>query len=254
MAKYNIFQAIVMSFYSKNLYRDVAVNWGGKTFLYLLILLALSWIVFTFEAQRFINAGYATFSAQYVNQVPEMTVKDGIVHTPENRPYLIKDTDNNQPVIIIDTSGQYTNLDQTDAKMLVTQKQVIMKKKDETRIINISDKFNANLVPEKLNDLIKDFISYAWIILFIFLWLGSFIYRILQAFLYSMIGRLFGSIFKVPLTYGQIVQIAMISITPTIVLASILDFFIIRFPHQLLVYFLLAICYLFYGIVANKNQ
>ena len=41
MKQYNILQAIVMSFYSKNLYRDVAKNWGGKAFLYLFLFLKI---------------------------------------------------------------------------------------------------------------------------------------------------------------------------------------------------------------------
>ncbi len=44
MKRFGLFHPIWMSFYSRALYRDVAQNWKGTGFLYLLFLLALSWI------------------------------------------------------------------------------------------------------------------------------------------------------------------------------------------------------------------
>lgn len=44
MKKYNMFQAIYLSFFSKNVYIDVAYNWNGHGFLYFYILITLSFI------------------------------------------------------------------------------------------------------------------------------------------------------------------------------------------------------------------
>ena len=71
--------------------------------------------------------------------------------------------------------------------------------------------------------------------------------------IYAVLGKLFGSIFRVSLTFGQIITIAMVAITPVIVLSTIFELFGLSFPYESLFYFLLAMIYLIYGIKANKT-
>ena len=44
MKRYSIFHPLVLSFFSKSLYRDVGKNWRGTGLLYLLLIIALLWI------------------------------------------------------------------------------------------------------------------------------------------------------------------------------------------------------------------
>ena len=253
MSQYNVLQAIGMSFYSKKLYRDVATNWGGKAFAYLLLLVALASTFITYEVQITLNQFYRNYSARLFNQIPVITVENGKLKTPEKRPYVIVEPESNNPIAIIDTSGQYTNLDNTKAAILVTEDQIITHNKNETKIVKFSETINGTLDPEVINTTIGKFVGYSWIILFIVIVLFSYVYRIIQALIYSLFGKLFASIGKYDLSYGQIMQIALVSITPVIVVGTILDFFIIHFPLQWLGYFILAMSYLFYGITANKK-
>lgn len=255
MRQYNVFQAIYMSFYSRKLYKDVTENWGGYTTLYLLFLLALSWILYTFMFQKGLNELVVLGSDTIIPQIPVITIKNGIISTPEQRPYLIKNPKNeNENIAIIDTSSTYKNINEANTVILITQNAIISKPKpNEIRISELPKTLNAEIDPKVWDQNFKRFVPYLWCILFPFLILVSFIYRLIQALVYAIIGKIFAFFCKVPLTYGHILQIAMVAITPVIVLTTIFWFFNITFAFQNLFYFLLAMIYLLYGIIANKT-
>ncbi len=46
MRRYGIIHAPVLAFYSRAFYRDVGTQWGGLSFLYLMLLLAACWLPF----------------------------------------------------------------------------------------------------------------------------------------------------------------------------------------------------------------
>lgn len=255
MNQYNIFQAIFLSFYSKNLYRDVAINWGGKAFGYLFFIVVLAWIFPTFYIQLSINKNYAKHSQLYVNQLPVLTFNQGTLSTPEKRPYIVTEPGTSNIVMIIDTSGRYTNLEQAKATMLVTDKEIITRRNtNETRIYQIPTDFNKTVDPVVGNEYLKKFLSYAWIFIYIFGVIFIYIYRIIQALIYSLIGKIFAAIAKVSLSYTRILALSMVAVTPAILLGTLFQILKIYFPFQLIFYFILTMFYLFYGIVANKNK
>ncbi|MFZ3067832.1 MAG: DUF1189 family protein [Gammaproteobacteria bacterium] len=254
MSQYGIFQAIFMSFYSRKLYKDIANNWGGKSFLYLFVILALSWIAFTYQTQIQFSRVYAEKSDGYINQIPVMNIKDGRIATSEKRPYLITDPDSHQTIAIIDTSGQYTTLEQAKTDFLITATKLISHPKtNETREYNVPASFTGTVEPQDINVKVKKFLGFLWIPMFFIFLLGSYLYRVIQALIYGVLGKLFGAIGGVSLAYSQIVQIAMVAITPVIVISTILDACHVVVPFQALAYFILAMVYLVYGIMSNKN-
>lgn len=254
MQRYNILQAIFMSFYSKDLYRDVAKNWNGKTFVYLLFLVALSWVAFTIKMQLGLNEVYQKDTDKVVTQIPVLTIKDGKITTPENRPYFIKNPDTNETIAIIDTSGTYKTLSDAKTGILVTPSEVITQPNaNETKINHVPNNLNLTINPTTINGYIHAMLPFAWIFLFIFFTFASFIYRIIQALIYAIIGKIICAIVFAPLRYSELLQIAVVAVTPAIVLSAVLDFWIVKFPHHLLLYFILAMIYLTFGILANKQ-
>ncbi len=259
MQQYNIFQAIYLSFYSKQLYRDVAKNWGGKSFLYLLLIVALSWIAFTYFSQIALNASYREHSDVMVSQIPIVTIKDGRVITPEKRPYIIEDSKTHERLVVIDTTGQYTTLEKANALFLITENKVFVQKEKsgevikEANIYEIPKTMTTTLNPRQINGYLEQMAYFIWIPLYICVLLVGFCYRLMQALIYGVIGKIIAGMSRVTLTYSQVVQIAMVAITPALVLATIFDVFQVFFAHQLLFYFLLTMFYLFYGIIVNKT-
>ena len=254
MSKYNIFQAIFMSFYSRKLYHDVGQHWGGKTFLYLFLLLALSWVGQTIGIQKSLGHLYASQSGKFVSQIPVVIVTQGKLSTPANKPYIIKEPGASKAFAIIDTSGKYTDITKSDASLLITATQIISRpNEEEVRIYKIPSVFSATINPVSINEHVKSGISFAWIFIFTCLLVLSYIYRIIQVLLYSIIGKIFSAISHSHVNYGTIMQITMVAITPSLVLATVLDLLMYKFPYQHLTYFLLAMIYMIYGIRANKS-
>ena len=222
--------------------------------MYLFVLLCFVCLYYAFAIQYITNTGYETFYASLAPQTPVITVKDGKVSTPENRPYFITDPDTHENIAVIDTTGQYKTNEQAKSIILITDTQFIVQKKEgETRIYTIPANFQALLDPQQINEMAHQFLSYLWIPFFFLILLCLYVYRILQALVYSIIGKIFASIYKVQITYSQIVQIMLIAITPAIIIAVVQHALSLSIPFDYLFYFLLAMGYLFYGIMANKT-
>lgn len=251
--QFNIFEAIYLSFYSKRLYREVATTWGGYAILYLLMIVTLSWIAMTWQFQTIISEGYKNNNGWIVSQVPVMTVKDGKISTPSHKPYIITEPGTQNKIAIIDTTGKYKSLEEAGTGILVTEDKIITSNSNnETRIYNISQKTNVTVDPFIVNGYINKIVGYAWIPMFICFVLMSFFYRLVQAFIYAVLGKIFNYFYDTELTYGQIALIAMIAVTPAIILDILLGAAAIHFNGQYTLYFILTMFYLCYGLAANK--
>jgi hypothetical protein len=252
MSQYNIFQAIYLSFFSKKLYRDVASTWGGKAFLYAFFVLALSWIGSVILMQQHISNGYVRYSSTLVKQLPVITVTSGKVSTPENRPYLITEPDSKETLVIIDTSGKYQNLAQADAAYLITQDSIIAKDGDTTKITKLPVSLTHTFEPTVMNERIKSWVNYAWILMLPGLTLLSFILMVMKALIYGLIGRIFSAITDSGVSFFQCMGLYCVAATPALAVWTVLFTYDIIFAHRSLLIFVLVLIYLFYGILANK--
>lgn len=253
MSQYNFVQALYMSFYSPSLYRDVAERWGAKTFLYLLFLVALSWILVVFHLHFAIKEIYQKNANEIVHQIPIITIDNGEVKTPENRPYFVRNPQTMENIAVIDTSGKYTSLAHVQTGLLVTKNEVISQhEENETRIYQIPANMSMAIVPETISFYIQKYLWAIGVFFFVLLTIGAFIYRLIQGLIYALIGKLMSYLNHVPLSYDKILQITLVAITPTIVFATVFDYFHIIFPFRNLLYFILAMAYLYFGIISNK--
>lgn len=258
MKEYNYLQAIYMSFYSPKLYRDVCNNWGGGAVLYLFLLLAICWAAMMFKYQPSINIAATQFSDKFVMQMPELVIKDGKITTPLNQPYEIKDPDSGALFAVIDTSGKYTSLDNApkDTKVLVTKDAIYYYDNDTNniRVQKAPQNVSWDLKPDQVKAAVVKFAGWLWVLLLpLFLFL-SLIYRLIQAVIYAAIGMIFAAIGKVDITYGKVLKLALIAITPAIIIGTILDWLNVEFHYEWLLFLVLGLGYLAFAILASKND
>jgi len=254
MKEYSYFQAIYLSFYSRNLYRDVVKNWNAGVILYLLFVLAICWAIMMMPIQKSINAIYKQFSTVYVTQLPEMIFENGQVKTPLNHPYLIINPSTKETVAIVDTSGAYPNLENTSATFLLTKTEFYSRdNNDAVKITKIPLGWTYKANPKDMNVSISHYVSWTWLMLFPVLILFSLFYRLVQSVIYGVFGKIFAAIAGVNLTYANILKLTMVALTPVIFISMILDWYSLHFPYAWLFYFVLAMAYLIFGIYANKE-
>lgn len=253
MKKFSIIHIPVLSFFSKELYRDVALNWKGvgAALGYLLLLLAVCWIPTMVE----VHIDFADFvdneAPKVVEQVPEITITDGQVSIEEPQPYYIKDPDSGDVLAIIDTTATITSLEDPNAMCLLTKTNIMWRESEfEIRTIDLSEVENFVLGSKRIMSWLHTAEKFLVIIIYPFALLGSYLYRIVQALIYAAIGLLFALWCKVTLSYAALLRLAVVAVPPCVIAKTILGIAGVHLPYAALIYLVAALAYLFFGVQA----
>jgi len=245
--KFSIIHIPVLSFFSKELYIDVGQNWKGVNFSYLLLLLAICWIPTMIKVHIDFSNVINNEAPAIVNQVPEITITDGQVSIKETQPYYIKDPDSNEPLAIIDTTGQIESLEDANAFCLLTKTKIMWQKSEvETQIFDLSKIEHFVLDSERITSWLQIGRKFLAVVIYPFALLGSYVYRIVQALIYAAIGLLFASFCKTTLSYAALIRLAVVAVTPCIIVGTILGLTDASMPAFL--YPVAALVYLFFAV------
>ena len=237
MQKYKIYHPFILSFFSRSFYHDVGRNWKGTGFLYLFLLLALCWPVTMHKVHISFSDFVKNDAPAIINQFPEITILHGEVSVDAPQPHVIVDPENGKPFMIIDTTGKITSLDNTGAGILLTRTNLIVEKNTrETRIISLADIDNFFIDRDKIYSWVNLVNRWLAIVLYPFALIGSYVYRIMQVLIYAAIGLVFVNVTKSDLDYPVLIRLSVISI-----------------PFSWLLFFMIAMCYLFYAVKVNAS-
>ncbi len=256
MKKFSIIHLPVLSFFSKDLYRDVGLNWKGICFGYLLLLLAICWIPMIIR----INLRFAGFvknqAPPVVEQVPEITITDGQASIKEPQPYFIRELDSNQILGVIDTTGSINSPSDANALILLTKTSLIMQKSRlETRSYDLSLMENRTVTGDDIMKWLHIIKKFFLIASYPVALLGSYAFRIIQALIYTAIGLLFASTCKVTLSYAALLRLAVVAMTPCMIINTVLGLAGVHLPCTvLLLYFLITLAYLYFGVYACAQK
>ncbi|MHC4111217.1 MAG: DUF1189 family protein [Planctomycetota bacterium] len=250
MKKFSIIHLPVLSFFSKDLYRDVGLSWKGICFGYLLLLLAICWI----PSMVRIHQGFAGFvkndAPSVVDQVPEITITDGQVSIDEPQPYFLRIPDNNQIIAVIDTTGTIESPADANAFFLLTNNSIITHSDFETRTIDLSQVKSFTIDSATITSWLHTAQKYLVIILYPLALLSSYVYRIIQALIYAAIGLLFASMCRVSLSYGALLRLAVAAMTPSIIIKAVFALAGVYIPCIGILYILIILAYLYFGVYA----
>lgn len=255
MKQFNYFEAIYLSFFSADLYRDVKSNWKGYGFLYLLVLLAVCWVITVLKMQVGLTDYINNTLPKYIDQVPKMSVVGGVLKTEEERPYFIRDIETGSTFAIIDMTGEHSNIEDENVKILVGSEYISTKKDNgEIRSYPVNQFGDITVEREDLEtwaSFLKYGFSFVALPFFLFF---SFLYRMIQAFVYGGIGILISNVLKIKLDYQILVRISVIAITPVIIFETIRDLADVEIPYWGWICFLIAVALVYFGIQSNKHQ
>lgn len=252
--RYTVFHVPVLAFFSKELYRDVALRWKGTAFGYLLLLLVVCWVPGMINVHEGVAEFVTSEAPKIVSQIPVVTIVDGQASIDEPQPYYIMDPDSGNVLVVIDTTGAITSLEETKAQALVTRTGAIYRKSAvETRTFSFSEIDHFVLTRDRIYGWLDVGKRYAAPVLYPFCVLGSFVFRILQALLYAAIGLLIARILKTDRSYDDLLRLAVVAVTPVIIAGTLLDLAGIVLPFAGLWFFLVAMGYLTFGIRAAAS-
>ena len=254
MKKYSILNPLALSFYSKELYRDVGQEWRGTGFLYLFLLLALAWIPIAFK----VHTGFVKWlnenAPAFLLQVPAVNIQNGRVYTDVPTPYVIT-SNTGEPIVIIDLTGEYTDLDNTTAVILLTEDKLHLKQENrrQTQVHDLSQVQHFSLNRQDLEAWAVWARTWFGVMFYLVVLLSEFGYRIVQALLYAAVGLAFCKSLKTSLPYLTVLRLAVIALTPVILVQTILSAMDIGFPGAWLLWLVIALGYLYFGVKANAE-
>jgi hypothetical protein len=251
MKKYKLYQAFVLSFFSSGFYKDVGLHWKGTGFAYLLLLLAICWIPTLIQFQFSVTDYIQNKAPAITSQIPQINIINGKASVNVAQPYTITDLDSGTVIAIIDTTGKTVSLVGTKAHVLLTKTEVMYKKSSiETRSFSLLNVQHFILNQEKVTSWLTIFRKYGTVALFPVAVAGSFMFRIVQLLIYASIGLLFAKWCNTRLPYVGLLRLSAMAITPVIIISTLVGISNFKVPWQNLLYFIMAMAYLFFGVKA----
>ena len=253
MKPQSILQAPVLAFYSGDFYREVARTWRGTSFAYLLLLLAVCWLPSGWQLQR----GWVKFvdvqSSRLVDQIPPISIKDGIVSIDARQPCYITDPDTKKVFAILDTTGQVASPDGTGAVIFLGKDKIVIKKgADETRVYSLSrvedlhfDRDVAHLWLDRSKYVAGPFI-------YLMMVAGSYLFRVVEVLILASIGAVLSREVTPRPGFGALLGISVLAVTPSIIARTAVDLAKVSLPMAWLASLIVSIAYLFYGIAAMR--
>lgn len=249
MRNFTWWQAFWLSFFSRQLYQSVARQWHGIGSLYLLILSALVVMPVTLE----IRDGYLSFIEEdlplYLDELPELTIQDGYASTPEDRPYIINEKGTTDPFIVIDTSGEFTSLEQTSAPVLITNDRLYIRKSDiETRSFDFSTFTDMTIDRELIDSFLSTTSKFVMPLTYVILVLFAWSWRITQAMLYALLAGWLAKKQGLTLRYSSFVRISAVALTPAMIIDMLLGILGLPLPFGGVLFVVLEVMYLRFAI------
>lgn len=257
MKKYHIFESLFLSFYSKPLYQDVAKEWRGLALGYLLLVIAICWLPYSYDFHRFINQFSSQMLPGIVQQFPNITIKAGQLSIDRPLPYAIKEPGNGATLILFDVAEKHPSMDKLDAYALVTQNKVMVRDDSspvhKVTTYSLAKLDDTALTQSQIKTFGERFVLASSILMYPLAVLISFVYRLLQVLIFGALGLVFAHLFQIKLLYKTSVRLAVVALTPMLFLSTLVDYLgLFRLAHIWL-FGLLAVGYLAYAVHAQKE-
>jgi hypothetical protein len=233
--QYGVFQALYMSFYSKELYQDVIENWKGIGFFYLCLVVILIGIPQAIQFQSQTNSFVQILDKpEVLAKIPSFQITNGAVSVTGDNPYYFPDP--KFAMAIVDTTGQTTSLEGSTATILLTKDTLYYRdpktKTLKTYPLKTIDFFELNQgVARAWLDIFR---TYMGLVAYPFITAWTFLWRMLWVLLFGVTALIFASVEKFPMGFGTALRVAVVAQTPVLVLKTLLLLAIKPFPFMTL--------------------
>jgi len=253
---YPAWQAPYYAFFSEDFYRNVAARWRGLAFGYLFCLLLFAWIPSLLVLNGYVRAFRSDTLPALLEQVPQVELRNGEVSTDAEMPFYIRA--DGETVAVIDTTASAEDFSDLATPVLVTKTQLIFDDEGKQEVFNLSEipswlgpiRVNQRVL-QSLYDSVGKWLS-VWILPVVAL--GSFLARVFQALILALLGLVIAGRLGVHLSYASLVRLAVIALTPVILLNTMLTLFDASMPFWWLIAIAVALAYFYVAIRANAEQ
>ncbi|HEY9776048.1 MAG TPA: DUF1189 family protein [Planktothrix sp.] len=260
MNKYAGWQAVYMSFFSGDIYRDVARNWKGVGYLYLMIIVFVVWLATAIFAQIMVGQLIAANIQPIVDKWPALKIHNNEFSIDKKSPYII-DIANGAMAIDFDMTD-HAQFPSNKLGILITRKTIDQVSNEQKQIINLDEIAKSSTSPpgdmtvdkavvQSFVDAVK---NWCGVLIFCIMAPATLIGCMIQTLIYGGIGMMVSSTMKVGLTYGQAVRLASVALTPGLLLEGIIRSTGHEVPFWPLISVVLATVYIVFAVRSNAGE
>jgi hypothetical protein len=256
-------RAIVMSFYSRDLYRDVAQRWRGIGLLYLMLLLAICWLPSAARWFSGLHMFASTGAVEIAKQLPAITITNGVMRANPPGRHVIREPREagKRPgvMVIIDDSidAVPANVDEEAAVLTRREFGIIRPSRgNERRVWPLTRSADMDVTPADVLAFLSSLQFWLPPIGYLACVIGSLMFRTAQACLYAAVAQMWASHFGVTMDYRAAMRVATVAVTPVIVARTLLWLipyepgWYVRWPAAIVV----TILYLRFAVQANASE
>lgn len=224
MKQFGPLQALYLSFFSADLYRDVAKHWKGIGLLYLVLLLAITWLPSGFRVFSGLKAFSTDKGAALAQQMPRITISNGEMRADPPGRHELKEPATGEVFGVIDDTIDQVPDEAPGDMMVLTRKEFGTFQRNQRRVWKLQPGVNYELSSADVQQFLSRAPYWAAPTAYVAGVAGSLVFRTLQILLYGAIGLWFAGRAKAAIDYTTAVRLAAVAVTPVIVLRTILWF------------------------------
>lgn len=254
MRRYSILQAIPLSFFSGDLYRDVGRAWRGIGLAYLVLLVALLSLVVVIRMHVSLSGWVNRDARGFAEQVPRIVIRHRVVEVDGTMPITIRGSGPGAELAIIDTTGAVTSLEGQQARVLMTRDHIVYRKNvAETRVFSLSGVKDFTIDSARAHRWLGIFATWVSPIAAPFVFGGLFVFRILQQLLLAVVGLLAGRLLRVSLDFSAHMRVAAVALTPALIIEPALELLGAKPAWWGLAWIAIAVAYVVWAVRANRS-
>lgn len=245
-------RTLYLSFYSRHAYIRAVKEWTGLSFGYLFMVVLFSTIAIGIWVHVWVNIGVQQLEKMVLPQLPKLIFKDSVLTIDKPLPYTI--IINEEPFIrFAETDAQ--SADTNDFVPVIVGKTKWSQYAANGRVTQADFAQNLNTIIEPLG--VAKYVT--WIKTYLGLTVGlillplHFTFVAVQTLILGLVGKLFASTMTYELNYPDLVRVSTVSVTPGIIVGTLLLVNNQFFGLWLGIYGIMALAYLFYGVYSNKR-
>lgn len=215
------FVAGYVLFFLPDLWKDAGRKWGGFGFLYMLILLAITWAIPMYIGHialtKFVGEDFAAFA----EQVPAIDIKDGVVSTDAKEPHIISNPETGRPFIVIDTTGKVTEPPEEEPSFLLDENSLSVRNGNKIEKHSLADVKSFHMDKTDVKNWAASLQKLYWPVAYPAMVILSLICRLVWMLILSLIGLAVASSVRPPLGFGALMRLSALACTPVILLDTI---------------------------------
>ena len=213
--RYSRFAVPFLSLFSAELYRDVARNWRGIGVLYLLLVMFVTWVPVLIKGHAALRGAMQDPQlAAIIDELPSVTIKNGVVSIKEPEPYIVRDPKTRRALIYVDTTNRFDRPEAAQAVALLGRSTLEVRQPNKTEVHDLSrvdylyvDSATVRRWVDALPRLYAFFALPGALV-----W--SLVWGLVRMLAYGLIGMMFASMFNAQLDFAALLRLSAVAMTP----------------------------------------